>query len=275
MLSFTPSETAPDLRAPEAPPRPPTLDPERPKWMHLAAVVLGVGPLYVLVFVSGLETLKTGQTGITLPLLVENIAVMLAFGLFLIALLLILGERPEQLQLHPGTLRSDISAGIALTFAIFGSLILLRIAMVLLEQLHLIPLQESVPDATFDLAKSVAQNRYMKILFFGPVIWGQAAIIEELTRVFVLTRLWKVWPAPRAKVVSVYAWSLVFGLAHIYEGFMGVALTALIGLVLGRFYLSRGRLVPMILAHGLYDTVVALILMYFVRHPDLLPAALL
>jgi membrane protease YdiL (CAAX protease family) len=242
--------------------------------MQLAAVVLGVGPLYALVFYSGLQTLDAGKIEVTASGLITNLEVMLTFAIFLVALLLLLGDRVSDLQLKRGTLGSDIAQGIVLTVGMIGALFVLRIAAMALERAGLIPPTTGIPDSNLDLIGDVAQDPLLLALFLGPVIWIQAALVEELTRAFVLTRLWKVWPARRARIVSLVAWSLLFGLAHVYQGATGVIGTALIGLVLGAHYLARGRLLPLIIAHGLYDTLASLVLLYAVRHPELLQSAL-
>jgi membrane protease YdiL (CAAX protease family) len=266
--------------APPPPPLPDLPSPRQarrnvPSWLQLAAVILGVGPLYVFIFISGLTALQTGDYQLRAADLISGVVVMAVFGLFLVSLLLILGERLSDLQLGPGKVISDMGSGILLTLLIFGMLIMLRLAQAGLEGLGLIPKGPNVPEANLEMVASIASDPLLLFLFLGPVIWIQAAVIEELTRVFVLSRLWKVWPAPRAKALALYVWSAIFGLAHIYQGAIGVVGTAMIGLLLGSYYLGRGRVLPLIIAHGLYDTLATLALLYAVRHPELLPAALL
>lgn len=243
-------------------------------WLQLAAIVLGVGPLYVTVFISGLQTLGTGKVELTAVGLLVNLALMASFAIFLIGLLLVLGERPSDLQLRRGATASDIAAGIGLFFTIIGALILMKIATSALTRMGLVPPVQDVPDANLDLIASVTKDPLLFALFLGPVIWFQAAVVEELTRVFVLSRLWKVWPSHAAKLTSVVIWSLLFGLAHIYQGVTGVIGTALIGLVLGIGYLQRGRVLPLMVAHGLYDTLATLALLYALHHPEVLKPAL-
>jgi membrane protease YdiL (CAAX protease family) len=242
--------------------------------MHLAAVIIGVGPLYAMVFYSGLQSLAGGEFKVTAPILVFNLVVMLSFAALLIALLLILGERPADLQWKAGTIGSDIAVGIGLLFQILGALVVFRLVSSALEKLHLIPALDAIPDSNIDMIGSVVQDPLMFALFLGPVIWIQAAVIEELTRTFVLSRLWKVWTSAQARILCVLIWSALFGLAHIYQGATGVIGTALIGLVLGLAYLRHGRVLPLILAHGLYDTLATLALLYAYEHPELFTATL-
>ena len=49
----------------------------------------------------------------------------------------------------------------------------------------------------------------------------------------------------------------IFGISDApSQGPLGVAGTALIGLILGWHYLARGRVLPLIVGHALYDTAV-------------------
>ncbi len=243
--------------------------------MQIAAVVLGVGPLYALTFCMGLQSLKAQNFVLNAGDLIGGLIVMIGFGAFLIALLLLLGEQIGELQTQRASLSTDIAAGLVLTLVVLVGLMALRLTLAGLEALGLFPLVEEIPASNLEMVGSVAKDPLLLALFLGPVIWIQAAVVEELTRVFVLSRLWKVWPARRARVISLLAWSAIFGLAHIYQGATGVLGTALIGLILGSYYLQRGRFLPLIIAHGLYDTIATLALLYAVRHPEVLPSALL
>ena len=90
------------------------------------------------------------------------------------------------------------------------------------------------------------------------IVWTTAAIGEELLfRGFVLTRLERVLghgPAPTMAAVALQA--AIFGAAHAYLGVRGVATAMLVGVVFGSWFALRGRnLAPLIIAHGLTDTI--------------------
>jgi uncharacterized protein len=80
-----------------------------------------------------------------------------------------------------------------------------------------------------------------------------------------LTRMWRVWPSHAGRVLTVIGSALLFGLGHAYQGPLGIVGTGLIGLVLGWHYLKHGRMLPLIIAHGLYDSCVLLAMVLFVR----------
>jgi membrane protease YdiL (CAAX protease family) len=97
-------------------------------------------------------------------------------------------------------------------------------------------------------------------LFIGGLllVWVQAAVGEELVfRGFLLTRLELLLGAGSgAAALAVAGQALVFGVAHWYLGPRGVTNAVLLGLILGATYIADGRdLVPLILAHGLADSV--------------------
>jgi membrane protease YdiL (CAAX protease family) len=60
--------------------------------------------------------------------------------------------------------------------------------------------------------------------------------------------------------VALVASSLVFGLAHLYQGLKGVAGTAVAGLVFGLVFLLSGSLIPCIILHVLLDLQVAYVM---------------
>lgn len=90
------------------------------------------------------------------------------------------------------------------------------------------------------------------------IAWTSAAFGEELLfRGFLLRRLESVLGngvAPTAGAVTAQA--LAFGLAHAYLGPRGMATAAVIGVIFGGWYVRSGRnLWPLIIAHGLTDTI--------------------
>lgn len=87
-----------------------------------------------------------------------------------------------------------------------------------------------------------------------------AGICEELLcRGFLIRFLRESWPgAPMfaALVIS----SLIFGLAHLYQGLKAVAGTSIIGLVFGLVFLLSGSLIGSIVLHVLVDLQVCIVL---------------
>ena len=103
------------------------------------------------------------------------------------------------------------------------------------------------------------------LVWIGPVAWLQAAITEEFTRAFILTRLWQAWPSRAAMFSVLVLLSFLFGCGHYYQGAPAVFGTFLIGMVFGLHYMSFRSLRAIILGHGMYDSMVMLFLMFGTR----------
>lgn len=90
------------------------------------------------------------------------------------------------------------------------------------------------------------------------VVWTSAAFGEEMFfRGFLITRFRSLFgTVPLAPALAVLAAALVFGYGHFYyQGLRGLVITGTIGIVLGTlFLLYKCNLWPLILAHGLIDT---------------------
>ena len=94
---------------------------------------------------------------------------------------------------------------------------------------------------------------------FEKVIWIilsiSAGIAEELSfRGFVLTRMellaGSVWPGVILSAIS-------FGLGHLYQGWAGVVIIGIYGLMFSLLFIARGSLLPCIVAHILQDILAA------------------
>ena len=117
-------------------------------------------------------------------------------------------------------------------------------------------LPEGGPDVSaFDALKG---NLIAFLLVLVFIAWGTAAFGEEmLARGFLITRIETLFGGGRTALWSaVVLQAVIFGLAHSYQGLYGIVLTGLVGLVMGVVYvLGKRWLLPVILAHGLIDTI--------------------
>lgn len=99
-------------------------------------------------------------------------------------------------------------------------------------------------------------TRFLILLL--PLGWGTAAFGEEmLFRGYFNTRLARAFGGGRvALAAAAVGQAALFGLVHLYLGPKGVLNAFAIGLVSAAVYAANGRnLWPLILAHGLVDTV--------------------
>lgn len=105
------------------------------------------------------------------------------------------------------------------------------------------------------LAQLLPETGREKLLFFFLSL--SAGVGEELAyRGFLIPALTyslgSVWGAA---ILS----SLLFGLLHAYQGWLGMVRTALLGLVLATSFILSGTLWPAILAHAILDVLVGLV----------------
>ncbi|NRA29233.1 MAG: CPBP family intramembrane metalloprotease [Parvularculaceae bacterium] len=90
------------------------------------------------------------------------------------------------------------------------------------------------------------------------VVWIGAAIGEEwLMRGFLLSALESMFGGTRvATFIAAIVQSVIFGVLHYEQGAVGIVITGLVGFYLTAIYFIGGRrLLPVILAHGLIDTI--------------------
>lgn len=101
------------------------------------------------------------------------------------------------------------------------------------------------------------------------VAWTTAAFGEELLfRGFILERLKSAFAHVQASsIIAVLGQALLFGLAHGFQGPTGMLVSATVGLVFGVARIRGWSLWPLIVAHGLIDTI-GLIALYSGWAPD-------
>ena len=134
------------------------------------------------------------------------------------------------------------------------------------------PLIARVTGALPDVSQFAPLRGNKFFLFLSLVAsWTLAAFGEELVfRGYLMNRVADLVGATRAGwSISVVLVSVLFGVAHLYQGASGVIIITLTGLVFGALYLATGRnlWVP-IIAHGVNDTV-GFILIFLGKYPGL------
>jgi len=209
-------------------------------WIQLLAVVLGVLPLYSTLIIFQLRR----DQPFSLQVFILYLAVISPLTILIALLLLrfLCGENPRGLNLRSGKLSSDLLAALILSPVIIVANV---VSTYFLSGLF----PESASDTSVrDLFVELASNPGLLVLFVGLLIFLGAAS-EEVIRVFLLSRLWKVWPSTNGKLLAVAISACLFGLIHLYRGPVSVAWTAVFGLIMAFYYLRFGRIIPLILAH--------------------------
>jgi membrane protease YdiL (CAAX protease family) len=211
-------------------------------WIRLLAVVLGVLPL-----TSGLIILQfRSEQHLSIQAFTLYLAVIapLAIVIALLLLRFLCGENPRDLNLRPGKLALDLLATLVLSLV---TIVVSVISTYFLPELF--PESPSNTSVT-NLFVELAGNHGLLVLFAGPLFFLGAAS-EEVIRMFLLSRLWKVWPATKVKLLAVAISACLFSLIHLYQGPVSATWTAIYGLIMALYYLRFGRAVPLILAHYL------------------------
>jgi membrane protease YdiL (CAAX protease family) len=211
-------------------------------WIQLLAVVVGVLPLYssLIIYQFRRDQPFSVQMFIFYLAVISPLAIVIA----LLLLRFLCGENPRDLNRRPGKLSSDLLAALILSLVILVANV---ISTSLLSEL----LPESASTTSVkNLFVEVASSPGLLVLFLGLLIFLGAAS-EEVIRVFLLSRLWKVWRSTTGKSATVVISACLFGLIHLYRGPVSVAWTAICGLIMALHYLRFGRAVPLILAHYL------------------------
>jgi membrane protease YdiL (CAAX protease family) len=193
---------------------------------------------------------------------VELILYPLLFGgLSILVLLLLkkffLKENIVDFNSGKGTIGIDILWGLGLTAVYFILFYLARIS--LSNLLSFKPNMELL-----GLMLDMRSNPLLLVLWFGPVLWIGVALFEELIRVFILTSLWKFSKQKMWTIVVIILASAIIGFAHWSQGSYGIVTIGVKSLVSGFFFYKYRRLLPLIIAHVLYDGIqVAMLLITY------------
>ncbi|MED1410711.1 MULTISPECIES: CPBP family intramembrane glutamic endopeptidase [Bacillus] len=102
-----------------------------------------------------------------------------------------------------------------------------------------------------DVSEMLPNNYRESILWIFICI--TAGVTEELLfRSFMMNYLLQLFPALSTIGVLVIS-SIIFGLAHFYQGWKGIVGTTILGFMLGRVYVATGSIYPSMLIHMLID----------------------
>lgn len=95
----------------------------------------------------------------------------------------------------------------------------------------------------------------MLLILFAGLLLLLGAASEEVIRAFLLSRAWKVRSSILGNSIAVVVSAGLFGLIHLCQGPVHAAWTGIFGLIMARYYLRYGRVVPLILAHYVTNTI--------------------
>jgi membrane protease YdiL (CAAX protease family) len=214
-------------------------------WRQILAILLGAVPIYAMLVITHL----TRDRPYTLNGYFFFVGGVSSIMIVLLCLLLwfLCGERVSDLNLRGGTWWGNALATVLLTALTLGVLVLTKGPLE-----RILPRVPDSDSGLGNLFSGLAQSPWKLVLFVGPVLLIGVAQ-EELTRVFLLSRLWKLSPAIGWRWFGVVLSAVLFGLAHLYQGPAGMVSTGISGLIMAIYYLVFGRIWPMVFAHYLHD----------------------
>ncbi len=168
-----------------------------------------------------------------------------------------LKESLSEFNSGKGKWGSDILWGFALTAIYF--------TLFYIERLTLSNLLSFNPNMELlNLMLDMRKNPILLILWFGPVLCLGVVLYEELIRVFILTSLWKFSNQKLWTFTVIIISALIMGFAHWSQGSYGIVTITTKSLVAGFFFYRYKRLLPLVIAHVLYDGIqVAMLLITF------------
>lgn len=235
--------------------------PAPPALIGVLCALAVIVPYYGMAILSGIRIQQEGLT--ELPSLADSvfqaaIVFVLFCGLTYALLRYICHENISDLSRPGSNWGTDLLHGINISM------------LLLLTQfgVGLVVGTTSINESQFNvlLGEQLNTSALALLVWIGPVAWLQAAITEEFTRAFILTRFWKLWPSNIAKFSTLVVMSILFGCGHYYQGAPAVLGTFLIGMVFGLHYMKFRSLRAIILGHGIYDSLVMLFLMIGSRY---------
>lgn len=168
-----------------------------------------------------------------------------------------LKEKLSDFNSGEGSLRKDILWGFGLTAMYFLLFYVERATLI-----NVLTFRSN--EELLGLMLELREKPLLLILWFGPVLWIGVALYEELIRVFVLSSLWQFSKSQIWVFTVIVISALIMGLAHWSQGSYGIVTIAIKSLVSGYFFFKVRRLLPLIIAHALYDGIqVALLLITY------------
>lgn len=171
----------------------------------------------------------------------------LNIAVIFLLLSLLCGERFWDLNLGEGRVSTELAATFLLSILILACNVFLQPLISLL-----------IPDPpgtnVRNLFLEMAEGPGRLFGFIGPLLFMGAAS-EELTRVFLLSRLWKIMPSKRGRLLALLISASLSGLLHLSRGPAHLVWAGMLGLIMGGYYLRFGRVMPLFLAHYLTNAI--------------------
>jgi membrane protease YdiL (CAAX protease family) len=159
-----------------------------------------------------------------------------------------LNENIRDFNKSKGSILKDLLLGLTLAVVYFILFFIFRITLS-----NILSFNQNTE--LLNLMIDMRENPFLIILWFGPVLVIGIAMFEELMRAFTLTILWDLNNSKLWIYISIIISATITGLTHWSQGSYGIVTIGLKSIITGLFYLKYRRLLPLIVAHILYDGV--------------------
>lgn len=229
---------------------------QRSRWMQALVLLLFIVLTYAAPIVTHIN--RDRPYVLNEVIFYTGVVGSLAVAALLFILRFFYGERFGDLNLKRGRWWQNVLAGIALTALTLGTLYLLG---PVIERV----LPRAPNSGLGDIFYGLDQDPWLLALFVGPILAISVAGWEEISRVFLLSRWWKIASGTAWRWLGVLVSAALFGLAHFYQGPSGMANAAITGLILAVVYLRFGRVWPLIICHYLQDALQIVLFVYLIR----------
>jgi hypothetical protein len=222
------------------------MDKIKQPWRNILAIIIGLGPVYGYVIGSHVMTggSYTLKEMLLYPLVLGTATI--AWVGFLYRSLC--HKEWRRINRKPGAWWTDILGGIGLAAG-----------LTLIWSLEQLTFYRWLPrpsgnQAVLSLLGGLSRDPLLLAVWLGPVVWIGVAAFEEIQRAFTLDLLADISTKPWQKGLILVLSSVLFGLAHLYQGPAGVIGTFIYAIAMGSYYFAKGRIRPLIIGHALYDS---------------------
>ncbi len=174
-------------------------------------------------------------------------------GILIVWILLIhraiCGDRPAALGLRTDRWWLEGVLGVAL------AVVLLALQMTLNPLLTRLFPPQPAPEEILELLGGLSRSPGLLALWLGPVVWIGIAGFEELWRVHMLRRLWRVLPGRAGNWAVIVGCAALVASVHLYQPPAIMLSIFLLSLLQGWYFLRTGRFWSLVIAHALFDSV--------------------
>ena len=135
------------------------------------------------------------------------------------------------------------------------AVVLLALHMVLNPLLARLFPPQPPPEEILELLGGLSRSPGLLALWLGPVVWIGIAGFEEVWRVHMLRRLWRVLPGRAGNWAVIVGCAALVAGVHLYQPPAIMLSIGLLSLLKGWYFLRTGRFWSLVVAHALYDSV--------------------